>query len=61
VIVASQGAAACLLDGDFHGKDQIVLGAVGKCGQVGLVEKLVCVDGPVFSMSEVGGLLESFL
>lgn len=34
---------------------------IGKCGRCNLGEKLVCVDGPVFSMSEVGGLLESFL
>jgi NAD(P)H-flavin reductase len=34
---------------------------LGKCGRCNLGEKLVCVDGPVFSMAEVGGLLESFL
>jgi NAD(P)H-flavin reductase len=34
---------------------------IGKCGRCNLGEKLVCVDGPVFSMAEVGGLLESFL
>jgi NAD(P)H-flavin reductase len=34
---------------------------VGKCGRCNLGEKLVCVDGPVFTMQEVGGLLESFL
>ena len=34
---------------------------VGKCGRCNLGEKLVCVDGPVFSMAEVGGMLESFL
>jgi sulfhydrogenase subunit gamma (sulfur reductase) len=34
---------------------------IGKCGRCNLGEKLVCVDGPVFSMSEVSGLLESFL
>ncbi len=34
---------------------------VGKCGRCNLGEKLVCVDGPVFSMAEVGDLLESFL
>lgn len=34
---------------------------VGKCGRCNLGEKLVCVDGPVFSMTEVGDLLESFL
>ncbi len=34
---------------------------VGKCGRCNLGDKLVCVDGPVFTMQEVGGLLESFL
>ncbi len=34
---------------------------LGKCGRCNLGEKLVCVDGPVFSMAEVGGLMESFL
>jgi NAD(P)H-flavin reductase len=34
---------------------------VGKCGRCNLGEKLICVDGPVFSMAEVGDLLESFL
>jgi len=34
---------------------------IGKCGRCNLGEKLVCVDGPVFSMAEVGGMLESFL
>lgn len=34
---------------------------IGKCGRCNLGEKLVCVDGPVFSMAEVGSLLESFL
>jgi NAD(P)H-flavin reductase len=34
---------------------------VGKCGRCNLGEKLICVDGPVFSMAEVGNLLESFL
>lgn len=34
---------------------------IGKCGRCNLGEKLVCVDGPVFSMSEVGGFLEGFL
>ncbi len=34
---------------------------VGKCGRCNLGEKLVCVDGPVFSMAEVGDFLESFL
>jgi NAD(P)H-flavin reductase len=34
---------------------------LGKCGRCNLGDKLVCVDGPVFTMQEVGGLLESFL
>jgi sulfhydrogenase subunit gamma (sulfur reductase) len=34
---------------------------IGKCGRCNLGEKLICVDGPVFSMAEVGNLLESFL
>ncbi|HSB66522.1 MAG TPA: FAD/NAD(P)-binding protein [Anaerolineales bacterium] len=34
---------------------------VGKCGRCNLGSKLICVDGPVFSMAEVGALLESFL
>jgi sulfhydrogenase subunit gamma (sulfur reductase) len=34
---------------------------IGKCGRCNLGEKLICVDGPVFSMAEVGHLLESFL
>ena len=34
---------------------------IGKCGRCNLGEKLVCVDGPVFSMAEVGELLESFV
>jgi NAD(P)H-flavin reductase len=34
---------------------------IGKCGRCNLGDKLVCVDGPVFSMAEVGGFLESFL
>lgn len=34
---------------------------IGKCGRCNLGNKLVCVDGPVFSMAEVGALLESFL
>jgi NAD(P)H-flavin reductase len=34
---------------------------IGKCGRCNLGEKLICVDGPVFSMAEVGGMLESFL
>jgi NAD(P)H-flavin reductase len=34
---------------------------LGKCGRCNLGEKLICVDGPVFNMEEVGGLLETFL
>lgn len=34
---------------------------IGKCGRCNLGEKLVCVDGPVFTLAEVGRLLESFL
>jgi sulfhydrogenase subunit gamma (sulfur reductase) len=34
---------------------------LGKCGRCNLGEKLICVDGPVFSMAEVGQLLESFM
>ncbi len=34
---------------------------IGKCGRCNLGDKLVCVDGPVFTMAEVGNLLESFL
>jgi NAD(P)H-flavin reductase len=34
---------------------------IGKCGRCNLGEKLICVDGPVFSMAEVSDLLESFL
>jgi sulfhydrogenase subunit gamma (sulfur reductase) len=34
---------------------------IGKCGRCNLGDKLICVDGPVFTMQEVGGLLEGFL
>lgn len=34
---------------------------MGKCGRCNLGEKLICVDGPVFNMEEVGGLLETYL
>jgi len=34
---------------------------LGKCGRCNLGEKLICVDGPVFNMAEVGELLETFL
>ena len=34
---------------------------IGQCGRCNLGEKLVCADGPVFSMAQVGELLESYL
>jgi sulfhydrogenase subunit gamma (sulfur reductase) len=34
---------------------------LGKCGRCNLGTKLVCVDGPVFNMVEVGRLLETYL
>jgi len=34
---------------------------IGKCGRCNLGEKLICIDGPVFNMAEVGSFLESFL
>jgi NAD(P)H-flavin reductase len=34
---------------------------LGKCGRCNLGEKYVCVDGPVFTMAEVGRFLESYL
>lgn len=34
---------------------------LGKCGRCNLGEKLICVDGPVFNMIEVGELLETFM
>lgn len=34
---------------------------IGKCGRCNIGDKFVCTDGPVFSMSEVGELLEGFL
>jgi sulfhydrogenase subunit gamma (sulfur reductase) len=34
---------------------------LGKCGRCNLGEKLICVDGPVFDMAQVGSLLETFL
>ncbi|MCJ7433581.1 MAG: FAD/NAD(P)-binding protein [Anaerolineales bacterium] len=34
---------------------------LGKCGRCNLGEKLICVDGPVFNMEEVGHLLETYL
>jgi sulfhydrogenase subunit gamma (sulfur reductase) len=33
---------------------------LGKCGRCNLGEKLVCVDGPVFNMAEIGTLLETY-
>lgn len=33
---------------------------LGKCGRCNLGEKLICVDGPVFSMDKAASLLESF-
>ncbi len=33
---------------------------IGKCGRCNLGEILICKDGPVFSMAQVGGMLESF-
>ncbi|MGD8552743.1 MAG: FAD/NAD(P)-binding protein [Anaerolineales bacterium] len=34
---------------------------IGKCGRCNLGEQLICVDGPVFSMAEVGHMLEGYL
>jgi sulfhydrogenase subunit gamma (sulfur reductase) len=34
---------------------------IGKCGRCNLGDKLVCVDGPVFSMAEVAEMHESYL
>lgn len=34
---------------------------LGKCGRCNLGEKLICVDGPVFNMIEVGNMLETYL
>ena len=34
---------------------------LGKCGRCNLGEKLICVDGPVFDMIEVGNMLETYL
>jgi NAD(P)H-flavin reductase len=33
---------------------------ISKCGRCNLGEKLICVDGPIFSMADVGNLLENF-
>ena len=34
---------------------------LGKCGRCNLGEKLICVNGPVFNMEEVGSLLETYM
>jgi NAD(P)H-flavin reductase len=34
---------------------------LGKCGRCNLGDKLVCVDGPVFNMLEVGNMMETYL
>jgi NAD(P)H-flavin reductase len=34
---------------------------IGKCGRCNMGEKFVCLDGPVFSCTEVSGFLESFV
>ncbi len=34
---------------------------IGKCGRCNLGDKLLCTQGPVFSMQQAGQLLESFL
>jgi NAD(P)H-flavin reductase len=34
---------------------------LGKCGRCNIGEKLVCIDGPVFSMAEAAEFLESYL
>ena len=34
---------------------------VGKCGRCNIGKKLVCIDGPVFSMAEAAEFLESYL
>lgn len=34
---------------------------IGKCGRCNLGESLICVDGPVFKMAEVGQMLEGYL
>ena len=33
---------------------------IGKCGRCNMGEKLVCVDGPVFTMDEVEDFLEGY-
>ena len=34
---------------------------IGKCGRCNIGEKYVCLDGPVFSHSEIKDFLESFV
>jgi sulfhydrogenase subunit gamma (sulfur reductase) len=34
---------------------------IGKCGRCNLGEKFVCVDGPVFTYTEISQFLESFV
>ena len=34
---------------------------LGKCGRCNIGDKLVCMDGPVFNMLEVGNMLETYL
>lgn len=34
---------------------------IGKCGRCNMGEQFVCLDGPVFSYTEVSGFLESFV
>jgi sulfhydrogenase subunit gamma (sulfur reductase) len=34
---------------------------IGKCGRCNIGETFVCLDGPVFSYTQVSGLLESFV
>jgi NAD(P)H-flavin reductase len=34
---------------------------IGKCGRCNLGEKFICVDGPVFTYTEISQFLESFV
>ena len=34
---------------------------VGKCGRCNIGEKFVCVDGPVFSLTELNEMVEPFM
>ena len=34
---------------------------IGKCGRCNLGEKLICIDGPVFTVAEIGEMLENYL